>query len=100
MFRKSEGSIVTLTVRLFDADGDASTPTTLRYRIDDVRTGCEVVGWTSLTPAEEVEVTWLAVILNRCNKAERKRLTMQADAGLPTAYTDDYEFEVLRADGF
>jgi hypothetical protein len=99
----NEGTTATIQVRFRGADGASVTPSTFRYRIDCRTTGAVVVNWTTASAAVMVPVTVTAsqmTIQNRGNEVERKVLTIQADAGLSTAFTDKEEFDVLRMEGF
>jgi hypothetical protein len=103
MERINEGTTLRIQVLNLDSSDAPVTPTTLRYRLDCRTTGREIVGWTSLTADDTVDITVTAAqndIQNRSNTVERKTLTVEADTGLSTAFSDDYDFEVRRMSGF
>ncbi len=69
------------------ATKSASIPTTLRYRLDCLKTGREILDWTSVSPAANVTIVITATnnqILDDANMTERKQIIVQADAGLST----------------
>ena len=83
---------------VLDADGDPVTPSTIRYRVDCLTTGTQVIGWTSVSPAYTVNITIPATsntILNPANVVETKRVTFQADAGTATALHDWEDYEIV-----
>ena len=64
-----------------------SIPTTIHYRVDDLKTRKVLKDWTSVSPAASVEISMTRVfneIQNNRSAFERKRLTVQADQGLST----------------
>jgi hypothetical protein len=61
--------------------GSNTTPTTLRYRIDDVETGTEVLDWTSSTPGNPTALVIAATdnrIVDTARNSEKHALTMEA----------------------
>ncbi len=63
----------------------ASAPTTIRYRIDCLKTGAQIRDWTAVSAAANVTITITASdneIENDSNRFERKQIIVQADAGL------------------
>lgn len=65
----------------------ASIPTTVRYRIDCLKSGAEVRGWTSVTPAANVTISITSSdnqIQDNSSHTERKQIIVQADTGLAT----------------
>jgi hypothetical protein len=95
----NEGTAFVVTAYFWDDSTEtwtASTPTTIRYRIDSP-SGQEIVAWTTGTPATSLSITCSATanaILNDCSQLERKILTVQCDAGLATQYADTYAWDV------
>lgn len=67
---------------------EASTPTTIHYRVDNVSTKQNIRPWTAVTPVlAEVEITLTPsdnAVENRCTKRERHQLLVKADDGLST----------------
>lgn len=101
----NEKSSFDLTARLWTDSGDtfvALTPTTLRYRIDDVARGYECLAWTSLTPAASSTISVPAsanAILNGLNNRETKVLLIQANAGLTNQYAGTFFYTVVNTLG-
>jgi hypothetical protein len=61
--------------------GSNTTPTTLRYRIDDVETATEVLDWTSSTPGNPTALVIAATdnrIVDTARNSEKHALTMEA----------------------
>ena len=52
----TEGSSAAFTVAFLDESGVATLPTAVRYRIDCMTTGAEILTWTSLSAATSVSV--------------------------------------------
>ena len=84
--RVMEGSAFTATVYFRDrATSAASAPSTVRWRVDCLTTGREVVGWTSATPATSVTIPVppaANTIQDDGNFLERKQLVVESDSGL------------------
>lgn len=92
-----EGSAIPFTVKAWTDTSEpwvAVVPTTLRYRVDDPETGCEILGWTTATPASSstITITSSQNTLSSCESREHRQLTVEVDHGLPTACvaTRDY----------
>jgi len=65
----------------------ASIPTTIRYRIDCLKTRTKIRDWTSVSIAASVTITITASdneIQDDSNRFERKQIIVQADQGLST----------------
>ena len=65
----------------------ASTPTTIRYRIDCLKTNAVIRDWTSVSSAANVTISITASdnqIQDDSNRLERKQIIVQADNGLST----------------
>ena len=97
--RINEGEAFRLTVRPLSADLAATTPTTMRYRIDDLDQGTAVLDWTSLTPATSVNI----IITSAQNAmrnglcVERRQVVVEAvDSDGPMRRTFDYEIADLQ----
>lgn len=84
----AEGSVFTATAYFRTrSTSAASTPSTVRYRIECLTTGRTVLDWTSATAASSVSISMLpaySAIKNDCNDQEVKQLLVEADAGLST----------------
>ena len=93
----NEKSSVTVTATPFDVDGIAYTPTTARYKVNDCRSGNELVAWTSLTPSTSMEITVpgsVNTIVNDRNAKETKVITVNTDNGLSTEHNEDYTYAI------
>ena len=65
----------------------ASIPTTIRYRIDCLKSGEVIRDWTTVSAASSVTISITASdnqIKNDSNRLERKQILVQADNGLST----------------
>ncbi len=89
---------VSITIRPLDSDGDSTTPTTARYRIDDCRSETELVGWTDLTPAAFMFITIAGSVNAIINTArlstEVKTVTVEIDKDLDTQQYSQYTYQV------
>lgn len=91
MFRKPEGTKITVTAKFKDAANAPTIPTTPQYRLTCETTGTAITGWTALTPATSIAIQITTAIVNRVNEVERKTLEVtSADSA------DVYQFEVAR----
>lgn len=97
--RIREGEAFRVTIRALTADLAASTPTAMRYRIDDLNQGNAVLDWTTLTPATSVNVVITAAqnaLRNGCG-TERRQLVFEAtDSDGPIRKTLDYDIADLQ----
>jgi hypothetical protein len=82
-------------VARFRASGADAAPTTAKYRLDNPD-GCEVIGWTDLTPATSISFTIPASanVCRTCLPVERRELIVMADEGLTTQYVERITYEV------
>jgi hypothetical protein len=55
--RINEGEALRVTIRALNSNLGATTPLTMRYRIQDVDQNSTLLDWTTLTPATSVDVT-------------------------------------------
>ncbi len=89
---------INITVTPFDSNGDATTPTTARYRIDDCRSETELVAWTDLTPALVMIIAIAgsvnAIINTTRASPEIKTLTVEIDKDLDTQQFAQYTYQV------
>lgn len=102
MRRVNEQSYYKVTASFFE-DGVASLPDTVDYQIYCKTTGTLVRDWTSVTPAESVEITATATdnaIINDVNAREVKQMTIRANAGTDTQYIHKVEWEVVNLGGY
>lgn len=81
--RWPEGSAFQGTVNFRDrATGTASTPSSVKYRIDCLTTGKEIRGWTTMAAASTATVSVTASdneLVSQGNSYERRQLTISAD---------------------
>lgn len=84
------GSAVTATVNFRTrATASASVPTSIRYRVDCLSTGRNIIDWTAVTAASAVSITVPGTdgeIINAGNDTEKRQLTVESDTGLSTQY--------------
>jgi hypothetical protein len=78
--RIREGEAFRVTVRALTADLAATTPTTMRYRIQDLNQDGEVLAWTSMTPGTAVNViiTGAQNAMRNGLPVERRQLVFEA----------------------
>jgi len=94
----TEASAAQFTAEFYDNAWATTTPTSIRYRVDDVRSGAELAGWTAVTPATSVTITVTAAqnaIVDDVNNTERRLLTVQADNALASQVTAAFVFELI-----
>lgn len=76
------------TATAYFRDGDAgTTPTTARYRIDDITSGDNIRAWTDLTPAESIDITITPddnQITTSGKRENRRQLTVETNTDLDT----------------
>lgn len=97
--RINEGEAFRLTVRPLSADLGATTPTTVRYRIDDLNQGTAVLDWTTVTPGTSMNivVTSAQNALRNCLSIERRQVVIEAtDSDGPMRRTWEYEIADLQ----
>jgi len=89
---------VTVTVEPKNSSGDATTPTTARYRVDDCRTGNELVAWTTLTPSTSMIIvipgSKNSIINSNRLTPEVKTVTVQFDKDLTTQSFSEYTYGI------
>jgi hypothetical protein len=107
--RIKEGSSFDVIASFFNDGSDvwsASTPTNARYRIDRVTSdpNCysEVLSWQTLTPATSntLSVTGAQNALqDQCVHEERRQITVEANSGLSTAYSETFRYWITNLAG-
>lgn len=95
----NELSEVVVTVKPLDTNNNPYTPSTARYRVDDCKTGKELVGWTTIvSPSSSMEViipgTVNAIIGSNRQTPESKVLTVNTDKDLATQHYEEYIYRV------
>lgn len=101
--RWKEQSQIAVGARFRDrAIADEVTPTNVRYRLDCLTTGIEILDWTAVSPGETVTVTVTPTqnkIQHDFNRTERKQLMIAADYGLSTQFVESIDWEVTNLRG-
>jgi len=91
----NENSATQVTITPLDFDGEPFTPINARYRLDDQATSTELIAWTDLTVADEMEISIPASAHTMQNPAvdeETKVLTVEINYGLDTAHVEEFEY--------
>lgn len=91
----NEESRYTVTVKPLNESGVAFTPTTVRYRVDDLDTSTELVAWTSLTPATSMTIEIPATahsMIDASKTAEEKVLTIQTDFDTVDQHSEEHRY--------
>lgn len=94
-----EGEAFQVTARALTADLAASTPTSARYRIDDLNRGDAVLDWTSLTPATSMSfivTTDQNAIRNGLSRERRQIIVEVSDSDGPIRRTLEYDIQDLQ----
>ena len=81
----------------------AEAPTTVDYRIDGLTTNTEIQGWTSATPAVQVDLSITPTqnrIVNQRNTWEKRQITVSANRGLADETRDIVMYKILNTGGF
>jgi hypothetical protein len=99
----NDGQAIQFAVRVYTDTAEPwvlVTPTTLRYRIDDIETGEVIADWTTVTPASTSTVTTTGAqnTISGCGKA-RFQFTVEADHGLSTNCVSTREYIVRNLAG-
>lgn len=94
----NELSAVSVVARAFDNDGINVLPTTARYRVDDCRTGKQLVNWTVLAPSLAMTIS-IPGSVNKIISTDRstpevKTVTISTDEGLTTQHYVEYTYRV------
>ena len=99
----NESSAFTVVAKFYDDSTEvwtASTPTSVRYRVDDGN--YPVRGWTTGTPGTSLTINLTYsdnAIISDCSQIEQKTLTVQCDTGLSTQYQGTYTWSVKNLGG-
>lgn len=99
--RESSRHVVTAYFR-DRATAAASTPTNVRYRLENLTTGEMIVDWTAASAASSVDITITPTqnaLRDQCHREETMELSVAADYGLSTQYIESttYTIENVRA---
>lgn len=88
------GQALRITARVLNSDLALTTPSSLRYRIDDVLSGQAIISWTTVAPANPTVITVAPTnntIRNTGNDFERRQIMIEAsDTDGPIRHTQDY----------
>lgn len=98
-----ERSSFTATAYFRDSSDAADTPSTVHYRIDDLTTASEILGWTSVTPGASVSITIKSSenrIIGDSNHYEMRQLTVAADKDTDNETRDTVMWNVRNIQGF
>lgn len=95
--RINERSRLVVTARFRDRATDADvTPTNVRYRIDNLSTGAEILDWTVASTGTTVAIV-TSPDNNECkirDEWQRNMLTVSADYGLSTQFNETFEYSI------
>jgi len=97
--RIHEGESLRFTLRALSADLAVVTPTTARYRIEDLDQGSTVTDWTTVTPATSMAVTISGAtnaIRNSMGVERRQVIAEATDSDGTIRRTLDYEISDLQ----
>lgn len=93
--RINERSSLTVIARFRDRATEADvTPTNVKYRIDNLSSGAQILDWTAVTPGTEVSIV-TTPDQNDCtvrDETQRNMLTVAADYALATQYNETFEY--------
>ena len=96
--RFKEGSAFPLPVYLrLRSTAAAATPTTIKYRLDCLTTGNEIVDWTTVSAASNFTISVTGThnaIQSDGNRYEVKQLTVMTDQDLSTQHRESVDWIV------
>lgn len=96
LYKEGSNFVATVALRL-RSTGAASTPTTLKYRIDCKTTQREILDWTTLSASSSASITVTGAqnaIQSDVNDYEWKQLTVMADENLSTQCRETFRWRV------
>jgi hypothetical protein len=94
--REGSGFTVTGNFRTRET-GAADTPSSVRYRLDCLTTGREILAWTTVTAAAQVSIAVTGAqnaIIDDCNDYEIKQLILESDNGSSDQYRERITWKV------
>lgn len=94
----NELSQVLVTVSPKDLNGDAYSPTTARYKVNDRTSGNVMVAYTTLTPSTSMTIIIppaVNTIVSNANEKEAKTVTVNLDDGLTTQHYIEYDYSIV-----
>ena len=93
-----EGSSFTATAYFRTrSTGVATTPTSIKYRLDCLTTSTELADWTTVSAASSATIAITAThnaIQSAGNDFEMKQLVVATDYGLSTQYVESVQWQV------
>lgn len=101
----NESSTLTVQTRFYNLSNDPTAPNSARYLIRDVSNDRLVRDWTAVTPAALVDIEIAASDNDiydptpRQRRFEKRVLTVQANPGEATQYTDEFEYWIRNLAG-
>lgn len=93
----NQGSTFTINVYSQQSDGSYTTPSTLRYKRHDAKTGTQLKAWTTITPGNPSVLTLAAadnILHDSTRNAESHILTMEATFSGGAVATAEWTFQV------
>ena len=103
----NESSAMTLVVKFATREGVSVIPESIRYRIKDVTHCRDVTGWTEVATAATVNITIDSTENtihgdSSCSRTqyEERVVSVQANYGTETQYTDEYRYLIRNLRGF
>jgi hypothetical protein len=103
----NEASTMTVSAKFYGLSNVASTPSTVRYRIKDVTNDRVVKDWTTVTPAQSIEIAISAedneIYLDSTRpfkRFEERVLVIQANYDTETQYTEEIRYLIKNLRGF
>lgn len=99
-----EGSAFTATVYMRDrATAAASTPTSIKYRLDNLTTGERILDWTTVSAASSASIAITGqqnAIRDENNANEKMELTVSADHDLATQVRQSVQYTIANNRAF
>jgi len=101
----NESSALTVRARFYNQSNDPTVPLSIRYLIKDISNDRVVHDWIDLTPAESVNIEIAASENNMyehtpsSRRFEKRVVTVQANAGQITQFTNEIEYWVRNLAG-
>lgn len=94
MTRIYEGAIHKLHVHALNSDLAQTTPTSARYRIDNLTDGTTIKDWTTLTPSTSMDVLISAAdnaLTSGCSRERRQVVIEASDSDGAVRVTHEYD---------
>lgn len=97
----NEESTVTFVIMPTDETGASVTPASARYRVDDLLTQNELIGWTNITDVSSEMTIQLPggsagpqAMIDAGMQKETKVLTVQTDFGTDDEHNEEFKYKV------